>query len=86
MNILRDVCILSAPLHLRIIITASVQCEIMLSGSAYTYKQLGEVGGLYVMVVDDGRDGSQHPESCRHVEVEMTGLIKPGGEFHSVSK
>ncbi len=38
------------------------------------------------MVIDDGRDGSQYAESCRHVEVEVTGLIEPGGELHSVSK
>lgn len=43
----------------------------------FTEKQFGEVGGLDVVIVDNGGDASHEGQTCRHVEVKMERLAEP---------
>lgn len=43
-----------------------------------TYQQLGEVGGLDVVIVDHGGDSSHECHPGWHVQVEMAGFSHPG--------
>lgn len=43
----------------------------------YTYQQLGEVGGLDVVIVDHGGDSSHERHPGWHVQVEMAGFSHP---------
>lgn len=42
-----------------------------------TDQQLGEIGGLDVVIVDHGGDGSHERHPGRHVQVEMAGFSHP---------
>lgn len=51
-----------------------------------THQQFGEVGGLDVVIVDDGGDARHEAQSCRHVQVEVEGLAEPGNKHHIKTK
>lgn len=42
-----------------------------------TDQQLGEVGGLDVVIVDHGGDSSQERHPCWHIQVKMAGFGHP---------